>query len=144
MSLNILDVRLQAPAANEGKDYVISGFGVVQAAIVLAGIAGNGSDAADCNQSYGFWDTSNTVSASGLAEDNIPIATASAASHQSNSNIVEMLTTPAPPATSRTATPAAATNGIALTWSGTTSDTGTGNAHTNVQPTLVLNYIIKT
>ena len=34
--------------------------------------------------------------------------------------------------------------GLADTVSNTSNNTGGGNAHPNVQPTLVLNYIIKT
>lgn len=119
MAINIRAVRLQAPASNTTQDYTITSFGTVQAAIIIAGTAGNVADTAPLRQSFGFWDTTNTVGWFNHYADSEAIATAATRSGQSNSNIVEMLTGGV--GTERSATISAVTDGIRLTWAG--SDT---------------------
>ncbi|MDX1487533.1 MAG: hypothetical protein R3268_04980 [Acidiferrobacterales bacterium] len=118
--MKIEPVRLQAPSTNTTQDYTFSGFGTPDACIVIAGLAGSGSDVDEIYQSIGVYDGTNTRVGSASREHNAAAASVNARSDVDSTNIVHMsnYTTDAQ---HRTATAAFITDGVRLTWSGTTT-----------------------
>ena len=118
MGISIRAVRLQAPSSNTTQDYAVSGFGDVDGIIVIAALAGLDADADHVRQSSGFWDTINYATWSQNQDHGEPIATANVRKHHSTSNIVQLMDEGGDV---RTATVATTTDGVTLTWAGTTS-----------------------
>jgi hypothetical protein len=96
-------------------------MGATQAAIVIATIAGSGSDAADVNQSIGFWDGTTVISQNCVIEDGPVHASGNATQSIDNAKIIELQNVGGSGVVERSATISAAPggNGIRLTWGGT-------------------------
>jgi hypothetical protein len=111
-----------ALGTNTTQDYESGTMGATQACIVVAAIAGSGSDANHSQYSIGFWDGTTARSLGTTSEHGVVVASNPNSARYESANIVNILDeTDNTAARSATISAAPGGNGIRLTWAGTTS-----------------------
>ena len=124
MAINIKKVRVEIPATNIAVDFDVTSFGTPQAAIIVAGnTVSDDTDEDEFLFSYGFWDGTNIVNVSGWIEHNVDSAVPAKSRRSTSSSLAMHFQNDG--GNIRTATVTATnTDGIELTFAGTTSQQG--------------------
>jgi hypothetical protein len=121
MAIRMETIRLQAPATNTTQDYTFSGMGATQAVIAWAAVAGDGSDLDNVQHSCSFWDGTTIIGSAMSMETGVANASANATTR--NIKSTDLIEIPAATSTTvvRSASVSTTTDGVTLTWAGTTS-----------------------
>lgn len=119
MTFEATQVRLQAPASNTTQDFEVAGFGTPDAAIILTGF-GDDAESPHARMCMGLYDGTNQRCCGYSQETGVVTGNSDSRSWASDSDVVYETTAGTTALRSASAT-AWTSNGLRLTWAGTTS-----------------------